>query len=62
MRVRVPKVIPGWVHKRVHGVSLSPGRAFTSDREQRVGKGSATSKRIINLTNEWSLFAKLLKW
>lgn len=59
MRVRVSEVIPGWVHKRVHGVSLSPGRAFTSDRRQRVGKGGATTKRIINLTNKWSWFASL---
>lgn len=62
MRVRVSEVIPGWVHKRVHGVSLSLGWAFTPDRRQRVGRGSATTKRIINLTNEWSLFASLLKW
>lgn len=61
-RVRVSEVIPGWVHKCVHGVSLSPGWAFTPNRRQGVGKGTSTTKRIITRTNDRTVFVSLLKW
>lgn len=34
LRVCVSEVIPGWVHKGVHGVGLPPRRAFTSGKRR----------------------------
>lgn len=47
MRVCVSKIIPGRVHKCVHGVSFPSRWALASDRrdKERVGKGRTGEKK-----------------
>lgn len=54
VRVCVSEIIPGRIHKCVHGVGLPPGRALASNRggkkTQRVGRSGASVN--ISWTNQ----------
>lgn len=69
MRVCVSKVIPGWVHKCIHGVCLPLRWALTSDRRQGERELAEAAQRAIlgwQIRNKWTIsvcFMKLhIRW